>query len=134
MAVFTLSCCQLLQPNICWIFYIQVIYYKSHQWRLTLFLFLVCFPTYQQFWIFNAIMPYNMGYLYQLNFERHFWIIVPYLFNVFFSNNVLLLLFWNWKIHILNFILRLKRKTNFCFCSKWIIIYSLKTMPKWMLF
>lgn len=46
--------------------------------------FLVCFPTYQQFWIFNAIMPYNMGYLYQLNFERHFWIIVPYLFNVFF--------------------------------------------------
>lgn len=46
--------------------------------------FLVCFPTYQQFWIFNAIMPYNMGYLYQLKFERHFWIIVPYLFNTFF--------------------------------------------------
>lgn len=34
--------------------------------------FLVYFSTYQEFWIFNAIMTYNMGYLKQLNFERHF--------------------------------------------------------------
>lgn len=32
----------------------------------------VYFHTYQQFWIFNGIIPYNMVYIYQFNFERHF--------------------------------------------------------------
>lgn len=54
--------------------------------------FVVYFHTYQQFWIFNGIMPYNMEYIYQFNFERPFWIIVLYHghFKALFPNNVLL--------------------------------------------
>lgn len=86
--------------------------------------FLVYFSTYQEFWIFNAIMTYNMGYLKQLNFERHFWKIVPYLSKCFFPNNVLLLFSEIEKYIFLNFILTLKRKT--CFCSMNDYIYILK--------